>query len=137
MKTMIKPAVVLGLAGALALGSMTPSEARSRAWVGAGIGLAAGAAIAGAAVAANSGYYGGYYGGYGGYGYDAYAYDPGYAYGSSYGYAPAPVYGAPVYAAPTYSYPYSDNYRYSPNYGGYNSNYTGPLRERTLLGRDY
>ena len=137
MKTLIRPAVVLGVAGALALGSMTASEARSRPWVAAGIGLAAGAAIAGAAVAANSGYYGSYYSGYGGYGYDAYAYDPGYAYGSSYGYAPAPVYSAPVYAAPTYSYPYSDNYRYSPNYGGYNSNYTGPLRERTLQGRDY
>ena len=130
MKTMIKPAVVLGLAGALALGSMTASEARSRPWVAAGVGLAAGAAIAGAAAAANSGYYGGY-------GYDAYAYDPGYAYGSGYVYAPAPVYSAPVYAAPAYSYPYSDNYRYSPNYGGYNSNYTGPLRERTLQGRDY
>ena len=136
MKTMIKPAVVLGLAGALALGSMTTSEARSRAWVGAGIGLAAGAAIAGAAVA-NSAYYGPY-----GYGYGAYGYDPGYGY-NSYAYSPGYGYGydayaaAPVYSAPTYAYPYSDNYRYSPNYGGYNSNYTGPLRERTLQGREY
>jgi hypothetical protein len=134
MKTMIKPALVLGLAGALALGSMTTSEARSRGWVAAGVGLAAGAAIAGAAVA-NSAYYGPY-------GYGAYAYDPGYGY-NAYAYSPGYAYGydayaaAPVYTAPTYSYPYSDNYRYSPNYGGYNSNYIGPLRERTLLGRDY
>ena len=71
-----------------------------------------------------------------GYGYDSYAYEPGYAYDSSYALC-QPIYSAPVYAAPTYSYPYSDNYRYSPNYGGYNSNYTGPLRERTLQGRDY
>lgn len=127
MRTMMKPALVLGVAGVLALGAMTSSEARGRHW-GAGAGLAAGA-IAGAAIvgaaAANSAYYGPY--GYG-YGYDAYAYDPGYRSGYGYGaYA----------AAPTYSYPYSDNYRYSPYYGGYNSNYVGPLRERTLQGRDY
>src|SRR5262245_14302387 len=73
MRTMIKPAVVLGLAGVLALGSMTTSEARgARPWVAAGIGLAAGAAIAGAA-AASSGYYGPYGYGYGYPAYDAYA----------------------------------------------------------------
>ena len=66
MKSIVKPAIVLGIAGALALGSMTPSQARVRPWVAAGIGLAAGAAIGAAAANAN-----GYYG----YGY-AYSYGP-------------------------------------------------------------
>ena len=33
MKAFVKPALVLGMAGALALGSMTASEARSGRWV--------------------------------------------------------------------------------------------------------
>jgi len=107
MKAIVKPALVLGLAGTLAIASMSPSEARGRGWVAAGIGLAAGAAIAGAA--ANSGYYNpGYYA----YGYDPYD-------------APAPVYVAP----PAYYDTNSSSY-------GYDSNYTGPWQERKLQGRD-
>jgi len=138
MNAFVKPALVLGMAGAMALGSMTASEARSGRWVGAGIGLA-GAVIAGAAIASSRGHYGhGYYGGYG--------YAPAYGYGyDSYAYAPAPTYVSPGYVSPSYygpvysdqPYPFSDNERYSPHYGGYNSNYTGPLRERQLQGRDY
>ena len=125
MKAIVKPAIVLGIAGALALGSIAPSEARSRGWVAAGIGLAAGAAIASAANA--NAYYYGYYGP----GYAAYAYDP--------YYAPAPVYVAPE-PVPGYAYGYptsSDDARYSPYYQGYDSNYIGPHRERQLQGRDY
>jgi hypothetical protein len=111
MKAIVKPATVLGIAGALALGSMTPSQAaRVWPWAAAGIGLAAGAAIASAAA------YDGYYYGYGP-GYDAYAYAP--------YYAPAPVYSAPI-----------DNYRDRSDHG-YDTNYIGPLHERHLEGRDY
>ncbi len=56
MKFLVKPAIVLGIAGALALGSMTASQARVRPWVAGAAGFAAGAAI-GAAAQANSGYY--------------------------------------------------------------------------------
>jgi hypothetical protein len=136
----MKPALVLGMAGAMALGSMTASEARSGRWVaGAAIGLV-GAAVAGAAIANANSYRYGYYNGY--------AYGPGYTYAPAYGYdtyAYSPTYVAPAYVAPQYygpvysdqPYPYSDNERYGPYYGGYNSNYTGPLRERQLQGRDY
>lgn len=111
MKALMKPALVLGVAGALALGAMSPSEARVRPWVGAGIGLAAGAIIAGAAV--NSAYYNGYYGP----GYGAYAYDPGYAPG-------------PVYVEPGYGYDYGN---YAPSY----NDYPEQSRQRTLGGHDY
>jgi hypothetical protein len=102
MNRFAKPAVALGLAGALAFAVATPSEARdgrNAAAIGAGIaGLAVGAAI-GTAAAANSHYYHGPYGYHGGY-----AYAPGYA---AYGYAPR------------YGY---DGYAYDNSYasGGYN-----------------
>ena len=146
MRAFVKPLMVLGMTGALALGAMTPSEARSgRGWAAAGIGLAAGAIIAGAAAnaAANSyyggyGYYdGGYYGGYGpayfsgyGPGYGAYAYEPAYA---------APVYSAPAYDAYAYQPTYiAPSYGYGAYYGGgsYN-NYPEQTRQRVLGGHDY
>ena len=89
MRTFMKYAAVAAFAGALAVASAVPSQARS--WhhhryngVGVGAGFVAGALLGAAAV--NSGYYGGQ--GY---------YDPGYAYGPDYGayaYEPAPGYGA-------------------------------------------
>jgi hypothetical protein len=122
MRLLGKTAIVLGMAGAVALGSMTASEARggrnAAAIAGGVAGFAAGAAIGSAA--ANSGYY---YGS--GYGYDSYAYDPGY---TSYGYyadGPATAYtGDPAYSPGYRSY-------------GYDSNYIGPWRDRQLRGRDY
>ena len=80
MHTLMKPVMVLGLAGAMALGAMTSSEARVRPWVAGAAGFAVGTAI-GAAVA-NNAYYGP----------RAYAYDyaPGYgdyAYEPAYGYS--------------------------------------------------
>jgi hypothetical protein len=110
MNALMKPALVLGVAGALALGAMSPSEARVRPWVGAAAGFAAGAAIAG--IAANSYYGPGYYDGYG---YDAYAYDPGYAVG-------------PAYVEPGYSYGY---------YGRSYNDYPAQTRPRRLGGHDY
>jgi len=136
MRPIVKTAMVAGVAGVMALASMNASEARNRGWVGAGIGLAVGAAIAGAAANSYYGYGPGYYG-YG----PAYAYEPYYAPAPVYA-APvyaAPVYTAPVYAAPAYTYsPGYDSYAYAPgySYGGYNTNYTGPWRERHLQGRD-
>jgi hypothetical protein len=123
MRLLGKTAIVLGMAGAVALGSMTASEARggrnAAAIAGGVAGFAAGAAI-GSAAAANSGYY---YGS--GYGYDSYAYAPGY---TSYGYyadGPARAYtGDPAYSGGYWGY-------------GYNSNSSGPWHERQLEGRDY
>jgi hypothetical protein len=116
MRLLGKTALIVGMAGAMALGSMTASQAR---WRGAGpaAGFVAGAAIGAAAAGANAGYYGP------GYGYDSYAYEPGYSYDG-----PATAYTGD----PSYSY---GGYGYS-NYG-YNRNYTGSLRERQLEGRDY
>jgi hypothetical protein len=95
------------MAGAMALGSMTASQARH---FRAGPAVAAGiAGLALGAAAANSYGYG-----YNSYGYDSYAYEPGY--GSYYG-----------------SAPYS-NYD---GYYGYNSNTVSPMRERQLEGNDY
>jgi hypothetical protein len=111
LRMIAKPAMVLGIAGALALGSMTPSEARIRPWVAAGIGLAAGAALASAVAHARAPYY------YGP-GYAAYAYDP--------YYAPAPVYVAPGYVEPYYA-----------TAPGYNSNSIGPQHERMLTGSEF
>ena len=90
MRLLGKTAIVLGMAGAMALGSMTASEARWRAGPAAAAGFVAGAAIGAAAANANAGYY------YGGYGYDSYAYTAYSGYGS-YAYEPAYVAPAPVY----------------------------------------
>jgi hypothetical protein len=134
MKAFVKPAIVLGLAGAMALGSMTASQARSghhRAWVAGAAGFAAGAAI-GAAAANSNYYYGSRYGYYGGpayaytgdpayAGYDAYAYAPGYRGGYGYGY------DASTQSAPAH---------YDPGYG-YNSNTLAPWQDRKLQGSDY
>lgn len=118
MKLFGKSALVMGVAGVLALASMSASQARVRPWVAGAAGFAAGAAV-GAAANANAAYYGSGY-----YDEPAYAYtgDPAYAY--SYGYAPG-------YAAPSYGYyPYDSSY-------GYNTNTTSPWQERKLEGRDY
>ena len=112
MRLLGKTAIVAGLAGAMALGSMTASQARFRAGPAAAAGFVAGAALG--AAAANSGYYG----------YNAYAYDPGYS-----GYAYEPAYTPPSYygpVTPSYSYGYS-----------YDTNNTGPWHERQLQGRDW
>jgi hypothetical protein len=110
MRLLGKTASVLGVAGALALSSMTASDARGRgAAVAAGAaGFVAGAAIGSAAAAST---YPGYYGP--AYGYDSYAY-------------------APEYVPPSYYGPVG-GYRYGYTY---DSNYTGPWHERQLQGRD-
>ena len=110
----LKPAMIAGIAGALALGSVTASQARVRPWVAGAAGFAAGAAIGSAA--ANSYYYNN------GYGY----YDDSYAYAYD---RPATAYtGDPAYAG-------YNAYGYSPGYYGYSS---GPYwQERRLEGRDY
>jgi len=90
MKTFLKYAATVALAGALALAATAPSEARNgrnAAAIGFGVGALAGAAIASSAY--NNGYY---------YGDPGYAYGPGYAYDDayvpdSYAYEPAPSYG--------------------------------------------
>src|SRR5437764_6976083 len=126
MRLLGKTAIVLGMAGAMALGSMTASEARWRAGPAAAAGFVAGAAIG--AAATNS-----YYGpGYGYYGYDSYAYEPAYSGYDSYAYEPAYVAPAPVYTPPSYYGPVG-GYAYS----GYNTNYVGPWSERRLQGRDW
>lgn len=90
MKTLIKYTAAVVLTGAIVLAAATPSEARNgrnAAAIGFGVGAIAGAAIA------SSAYNGGYYGYYDE---PAYAYSPGYAYGSygydGYAYEPAPRY---------------------------------------------
>src|SRR5258708_11937777 len=93
MNPFAKSALVLGAVGALALGSVTASEARSGRFVAGAAGFAVGAAVGAAAASSayyNNGYYyydGGYYGAGYAYapGYDSYAYAPGY---DSYAYAP-------------------------------------------------
>jgi hypothetical protein len=143
MNRFAKPAVALGLAGALALAVASPSEARdgrNAAAIGAGVaGLAIGAMIGSAA--ANSHYYGyqpyGYYGGYG--------YAPGYAtyrYAPTYGYSYAPDYGYDGYAYDSYA---SGNYGTVTHYNRRDpSSYYGPYRnsgwnnrERALTGSDW
>jgi len=93
MKALIKPAMILGVAGVLTFGSMTASEARNRGWVAGAAGFAMGAAIG--AAAANASYYNaGYYG-------PGYAYDLGYAVGyDSYAYSPTYVTPAVTYEEP-------------------------------------
>lgn len=115
MRLFGKTAIVVGLAGAMALGSMTASQARFRAGPAIAAGVA-GFAIGAAAANANAGYYP-----YG-YGYDSYAYAPGYV---------EPGYGTPSYYGPVAPYGYN-----SGNYS-YNSNTVSPMRERQLKGIDY
>jgi hypothetical protein len=137
MKALVKPAVILGVAGALTLGSMTASNARDRAWVAGAAGFAVGAAIG--AAAANASYYnaGHYDGGYAygyepAYTYDSYAYSPAYAAPAVTYTEPAPVvvqyaqYRDPAFAytgEPAYrrSYRSGSSYRYrsAPGYGAY------------------
>ena len=162
MNRFAKSALVLGAVGAIALGSMTSSEARSGRWVAGAAGFAVGAAVGAAAANAayyNSGYYGaGYYYGSGYYAagyyeptYDSYAYAPGYSYAYSPGYssyAYAPGYDAYAYA-PGYSY--GPRYRYRGRYNvetrsvprhydpraGYNSNTVAPWQDWKYQGTDY
>ena len=140
MNRIVKPAMVLGLAGILAVASMTTSEARNNGWAAAGIGFAAGALVGAAAANANNYYYGpGYRYGYR----PAYGYGPGYAYDDAYAYQP-PVYAAPAYryrapaygSDPAYAYTGDPAYAYGRGYG-YNSNASAPWQERRLRGSDY
>jgi hypothetical protein len=145
MNTFAKSALVVGAVGALALGSMTSSEARSGRWVAGAAGFAVGAAVG--AAAANGAYYdGGYYGGPGyayDSGYDAYAYAPGYAYTGYDSYAYAPGYAAYGYA-PGYRRHYRGGHvetrsvprHYDPG-AGYNSNTIAPWQDWKYQGNDY
>jgi hypothetical protein len=162
MNRFAKSALVLGAVGAIALGSVTASDARSGRWVAGAAGFAVGAAVGAAAANAayyNSGDYGaGYYYGSGYYAagyyeptYDSYAYAPGYSYAYSPGYssyAYAPGYDAYAYA-PGYSY--GPRYRYRGRYNvetqsvprhydpraGYNSNTVAPWQDWKYQGTDY
>ena len=132
MNTFAKSALVLGTVGALALGSMTASEARSGRWVAGAVGVAAGVAV-GAAVANSAYYNSGYYGGGYAYapGYDAYAYEPAYAPV----YAPAPAYGYyGYYGSPDLSTQSAPRHR--DINGGYNSNTLAPWQDRRMQGID-
>jgi len=132
MNTFAKSALVLGTVGALALGSMTASEARSGRWVA---GAAIGAGLALGAAAANSAYYNnGYYNN--GYAPD-YAYAPGYnayGYAPGYSYEPAPAYGYGYYGSPDLSTQSAPRHRDAR--GGYNSNTLAPWQDRRLQGID-
>lgn len=113
MKMIVKTAAIAALAGVMAVGAMTPSQARGR-WIGPAAGFVAGAAIGAAVANANSNYY---YGSGDPYYDDSYAYAPGYA--------------APAYVAPAPAY-----YDYNRYNHGYDTNYQGPWNERRLEGRD-
>jgi hypothetical protein len=138
MNSFAKSALVLGAVGALALGSVTSSEARGGRFVAGAAGFAVGAAVG--AAAANAAY-GGYYG-------PGYAYDPGYdAYAYSPGYAYTPVYDAPAYDAYAYAPGYrhyrrghietrSTPHHYDPG-AGYNSNTLAPWQDWKYQGNDY
>ena len=148
MKTFAKSALVLGAVGALALASVTSSEARGGRFVAGAAGFAVGAAVG--AAAANAAY-GGYYG-YGpdyayDSGYDAYAYAPGYGYAGYDSYAYAPGYAAYAYAP---GYPYRRYHRYYRGHvethsvphhydpgAGYNSNTVAPWQDWKYQGQDY
>jgi hypothetical protein len=145
MNTFAKSALVLGTVGALALGSMTASEARKARWVAGAVGVAAGVAIG--AAAANSAYFnGGYYyapgyayePAYDGYayapGYDAYAYEPAYTYAPAPAYVPAPAYGYYGYGRPDLSTQSAPRH-YDAGYG-YNSNTLAPWQDRRMQGID-
>src|ERR1043166_4427386 len=145
MNRFAKSALVLGAVGAIALGSVTASDARSGRWVAGAAGFAVGAAVGAAAANAayyNSGYYYGpdYYYGSGYYaagyyysGYDAYAYAPGYsgyAYEPSYTYAPGPAYSYGYYGyygSPDLSTQSAPRHR--DIHGGYNSNTLAPWQD--------
>ena len=106
MRLLGKTAIVLGMAGAMALGSMTASEARNR---GAAVPLArrfrgwrgdwrcGGERQRGLLLRLRCGY-----------GYDSYAYEPAYSGYDSYAYEPAYVAPAPVYTPPSYYGPVDD-----------------------------
>ncbi len=116
MRLLGKSAIVLGVACAMALGSMTALDARNRgAWVAGVAGFAAGAAVGAVAANANASYYG-----------------PGYAYEPAYTYEPA----YPVYSYDRNATAYTGNPALNPGYGysryNYDTNYTGPMRERQL-----
>ncbi len=135
MIRLIKPALALGMIGAMALAMATPSEARSGrnngAAIGAGVaGFAVGAAVGAAAASANNGYY------YN----EPYAYRGGYAYQPGYAYAPAYNDG---YEVDSYAYvPRGTRYNrqdpssyYQPSGSYYNSGWNN--RERALTGHDW
>lgn len=132
MNVFVKPALALGLAGALALAVATPSEARNgrnAAAIGAGVaGFAVGAAVGAAAANSNRAYYGEPYGYYG------YAPAPAYVYDNSYAYSPGPTY----YADPGVTYYRSGDPSsyYAPSYGP-RSNTGWGNRERQLRGGDW
>ena len=101
MKKFLKVAGVIGVAGAMALASASPSEARGgRTAAAIAGGFVAGAVVGSVAANANNGYY------YGGPGY----YDPGYGYDYGYAYEPAPAY------YPAYRYNTYPTYRYNNGY---------------------
>jgi hypothetical protein len=91
MRTIVKCAAAVALAGTMAVAAASPSQARYGRNAAAIGGFAAGALVgAAAANAASTSYYGpGYY------------YEPGYTSAPAYAYEPAPVYVAP---APRYYY---------------------------------
>ena len=94
MNRIIKFTAAAAMAGALAVGVSTPSQARHGRNAAAIGGFAAGALVGAAAASAANGYYApGYYVAPGPYAYEpayqfAYDYDPGYAYVPSYAYVP-------------------------------------------------
>ncbi len=107
MNKIVKYTTAATLAGALALASAMPSQARNGRWGAAAVGFGAGALVG--AAAASAAYNNGYY--YGdGYAYaPGYAYEPGYAYDlgyEPYAYEPAPSYGDYYY----YSYRWQDQH---------------------------
>ena len=127
MRLFGKTAIAIGMTSALALGTVTASQAHVRPWVAGAAGFAVGAAVGSAA--ANASYYGPnyYYGGYYGpdYAYGAYAYEPAYAYQSTYAYEPA-------------YYSYQANYGYRNRWSPYNPTYanTGDPNYGVAVGYD-
>ena len=140
MNTFAKSALVIGTVSALALGSMTASEARSGRWVAGaavvGAGIALGAAAANSAYYNNGYYNSGYYDAGYAYapGYDAYAYEPAYTYAPGPVYAPAPAYGYYGYGRPDLSTQSAPRH-YDAGYG-YNSNTLAPWQDRRMQGID-
>ena len=123
MNSFTKSALMLGAAGALALGSVSASEARSGRWVAGAAGVAAGVAVG--AAAANAAYYdGGYYdAGYYAPGYDTYAYEPAYSGAPAVSYS-EPAFVQPVqYRDPAFAYTGDPAYRRGYRAYGYASGY--------------